>query len=73
MTDVDEIKRLKQIKLPYFTPQVRNLPPSYLVSPVIGLLGGLLELGDDGVEALRLAPQALHLLTDRVHDGSLYR
>ena len=40
---------------------------SYLICPGRGLPCLLLESGDDGVQAVSLALQRLHLLTDRVH------
>merc|ERR1712079_868913 len=39
-----------------------------LVRDPVGLLGGLLEAVDDGVETIRLVLEGLHLLPDGVHD-----
>ena len=45
-----------------------TVPPlPHLVCPGRCLPGLLLEAGDDGVQAVSLALQGLHLLTDRVH------
>ena len=41
----------------------------YLIGNLLVIPGGLLELGDGGVESVRLALEALHLLPDGVHTG----
>ena len=41
----------------------------YLIGNLLVVPGGLLELGDGGVESVRLALEALHLLPDGVHTG----